>query len=98
LDESQRLTKTLRTENARLKDQVLALQSQNRDYADRADDDLSRIAVQDQAIQRLERSVEAYQDERDRLGEAYERLTSSLGRSSSPAGLGSGQVGADAPP
>ena len=79
LDESQRLTQTLRSENARLKDQVLALQGQNRDYADRAVDDLRRSASQDEAIERLEQSVRAYQEDRDRLHEAYEQLTSSLG-------------------
>ena len=84
LDESQRLTRTLRSENARLKDQVLALQGQNRDYADRAVDDLRRSATQDEAIERLEQSVRAYQEDRDRLHEAYERLTSSLGMRPSP--------------
>jgi hypothetical protein len=84
LEESQRLTQTLRAENARLKDQVLALQGQNRDYADRAVDDLRRSAAQDQAIERLEQSVQAYQEDRDRLHEAYERLTASLGMRPSP--------------
>jgi hypothetical protein len=84
LDESQRLTRTLRAENARLQDRVLALQGQNRDYADRAVDDLRRSAAQDQAIERLEQSVQAYQEDRDQLHEAYERLTSSLGMRPSP--------------
>ena len=84
LDESQRLNQTLRSENARLKDQVLALQGQNRDYADRAVDDLRRSAAQDQAIERLEQSVLAYQEDRDRLHEAYEQLTASLGMRPSP--------------
>jgi hypothetical protein len=84
LDEYQGLTQALRSENARLKDQVLALQGQNRDYADRAVDDLRRSAAQDQAIERLEQSVQAYQEDRDQLHEAYERLTSSLGMRPSP--------------
>ncbi len=57
LDESQRLVQSLRAENARLKDQVLGLEAQNRDYADRAVDDLRRLTARDQAIERLERSV-----------------------------------------
>lgn len=84
LEESHRLTETLRTENARLKDQVLSLQVQNRDYADRAVDDLRRLTARDQAIERLERSVHSYQDERDRMADAYRRLTAGLGRSPDP--------------
>ena len=80
LDESYRLAQTLRTENARLKDQVVALEAQNRDAADRALDDLRRLTARDQAIERLERSVEAYRDDRDRLAAAYERLTTTLSR------------------
>jgi hypothetical protein len=80
LDESQRLVQSLRAENARLKEQVLGLEAQNRDYADRALDDLRRLSARDQAIERLERSVQSYQDDRDRLAAAYGRLTVGLGR------------------
>jgi hypothetical protein len=78
--ECQQVSQTLRAENARLKDRALALQSQNRDYADRAVDDLRRLAAQDQAIERLERSVEAYQSEREKLADAYAQLTAALGQ------------------
>jgi hypothetical protein len=78
MDECQRLTQTLRSENARLKDRVLALQGQNRDYAERAVDDSRRLAIQDEAIERLERGVQAYQDERNRLEAAYQQLASNL--------------------
>jgi len=78
VDECQRIGQTLRSENARLKDRVLTLQSQNRDYADRAVDDSRRLAIQDEAIERLEHSVQAYQDERARLEAAYKQLASSL--------------------
>jgi hypothetical protein len=78
MDECQRVARTLRSENARLKDRVLALQSQNRDYADRAVDDSRRLAIQDEAIERLQQSVTAYQDERNRLEAAYEQLTANL--------------------
>jgi hypothetical protein len=80
LDESRRLTQALRAENARLKDEVVALQGQNRDLGDRAVDDQRRLAARDEAVERLERSVRAYQDERDRLAEAYEQFTAGLGR------------------
>ncbi len=81
LDESQRLAQSLRDENARLKDEVVGLKTQNRDYADRALDDLRRLTARDDAIQRLEQNVQDYQDDRDRLAAAYRRLAVSLGRS-----------------
>ena len=85
MDECQQLSRTLRSENARLKDQILVLQTQNRDFADRAEDDAHRLAIQDEAIERLESSVQAYQDERDRLEAAYHQLASSLGESRAKA-------------
>ena len=85
LGESQRLTKSLRAENARLQDQVLGLQAQNRDAADRAVDDLRRLTARDEVIERLRQSVQAYQDDRDRLAAAYQRLASSLDRPSDAA-------------
>jgi hypothetical protein len=78
VDECRQLTRTLRSENARLRDQLLAVQSQNRDYADRAVDDSRRLAVQDEAIERLESSVHAYQDERNRLEAEYRKIASAL--------------------
>jgi cell shape-determining protein MreC len=85
MEECQRMTQTLRSENARAKDRVLALQAQNRDYAERAVDDARRLATQDEAIERLEHSVQAYQDERARLEAAYKQLASNLGSTESPA-------------
>ena len=79
-DESQRLAQSLRAENARLKDEIVGLQTQNRDYADRSLDDLRRLTARDQAIERLEASVRGYQDDRDRLADAYRRLATGLGR------------------
>jgi chromosome segregation ATPase len=80
IDECQQQSRTLRSENARLKDQLLVLQAQNRDYADRALDDSRQLATQDTAIERLESSVQAYQDERARLESAFHQLASSLGQ------------------
>jgi hypothetical protein len=85
MEECQRVSTTLRAENARLKDRVLALQEQNRDYADRAVDDTRRLAIQGETIQRLEHSVRAYQDERARLEAAYKQLASSLDDAGSPS-------------
>jgi hypothetical protein len=85
MDECQRLAQTLRSENARLKDRYLAVQGQNRDYAERAVDDGKRLTIQDEAIERLEHSVQAYQDERTRLEAAYHQLATSLGVAESTA-------------
>jgi len=79
MDEAQKLTQSLRADNARLKERILALQGQNRDYAERAVDDARRLTVQEEAIERLEHSVQAYQDERNRLEAAYKRLVSNFG-------------------
>ncbi len=78
LDDSQRVSETLRSDNARLKDQVVNLREQNREMAERAVDDAKRLALQDRTIAQLENSVHAYQTERARLESAYERLTSNL--------------------
>jgi hypothetical protein len=79
MDECQKLSQALRADNARLRDRAIALQGQNRDYAERAVDDAKRLAIQDEAIERLEHSVQAYQDERTRFEAAYKQMASSLG-------------------
>ncbi len=84
-DESLQVTRSLREENARLKDQLVGLQAQNRDASDRALDDLRRLAARDEAIERLRVSVQQYQDDRDRLETAYQKLAASLGRSQDSA-------------
>ncbi len=85
VDECRQLSRTLRSENARLKDRILVLQTQNRELADRAEDDANRLASQDEAIERFESNVRAYQDERDQLEAAYHQLVSSLGESRAKA-------------
>jgi hypothetical protein len=88
LDESQQLAESLRAENARLKDRVVGLEAQNRDYSDRALDDLRRLTARDEAIGRLERGMHAYQDDRDQLAGAYRRLAMSLGRTTEDGRVG----------
>jgi hypothetical protein len=75
----QRAKQTLHTENARLQDQVLVLQTQNRDYADRAVDDSRRLAAQEETIDRLRQSTLAYQNDISRLEAAFHQLTANLG-------------------
>lgn len=97
VEESQRLVRNLRAENAKLKDQLLSLEAQNRDLADRAVDDLRRLTARDEAIARLEQSVQSYQDDQAKLAAAYERLTSSLGRAGEPLDRTASTREADAP-
>lgn len=87
LDECHRLSQTLRSENAQLKDQMLALRSQNEDYSERAVDDARRLAQLEAVNQRLETSVQAYQDERTRLESAYKELVASLPGSLKPVSI-----------
>jgi hypothetical protein len=97
LDECHRLSQTLRSENAQLKDQMLALRSQNQDYAERAVDDARRLAQLESVNQRLETSVQAYQDERTRLESAYKELRASLPGSQTPLGMDSQKQKQDEP-
>ena len=84
VDECHRLNQTLRSENAQLKDQMLAFRSQNQDYSERAVDDARRLDALEQANLRLETSVQAYQDERTRLETAYKELRASLPQAAQP--------------
>jgi hypothetical protein len=77
--ECQRISQVLRAENARYKDQNLALQAQNRDLADRAVDDYRRLAEQEQTIERLKESNLAYQNDRSQLETAFKQLKANLG-------------------
>jgi hypothetical protein len=98
VDDCQKITQSLRADNARLKDRLLAVQGQNRDYAERAVDDARRLAVQDEAIERLEHSVQAYQDERTRLEAAYKQLVSNLGAAGADGETRRGEAAGATPP
>jgi hypothetical protein len=87
LDECRRLSQTLRSENAQLKDQMLVLKGQNRDLAERAVDDSRRLSQLEEANDRLETSVQAYQDERTKLESAFKDLRASLPGSHQPLSL-----------
>ncbi|MFO0952179.1 MAG: OmpA family protein [Isosphaeraceae bacterium] len=74
LDECHRLSQTLRADNTRLKDVTAELRSQNQELTQRAVDDARKLAAQDEAVERLETSVAAYQKERDELAAAFESI------------------------
>lgn len=84
LDECRQRGQALRAENDRLKDQVLTLRSENQDIAQRSVDDERRLKAQEAAIDRLEETARAYQDDRERLASAYEHLKSQLQGSAGP--------------
>ncbi|WP_165229844.1 hypothetical protein [Aquisphaera insulae] len=76
--ECRRFSQEVRAENARLKDQVLALRTQNEDYAERAVDDGKRLARLEDANRELETSVVAFQEDRSQLEAAYQELRANL--------------------
>jgi hypothetical protein len=92
LDECRRLSQTLRSQNDQLKDQMLAYRNQNEDFSERAVDDSRRLDQQAEAIERLERSVQAYQAERDELQAAFRELRDSL-----PAAVRAASAASEAP-
>ncbi len=84
LDDCHKLSQTVQTENSRLKDLALKSRSQNRDLTQRAVDDGDRLRTQDEAIARLERSVQSYQDEREQMAAALERIKGTIQASADP--------------
>ena len=84
LDECHQVSVTLRAENTRLKDATLALRAENQDLTQRAMDDSRKITAQEQAVERLEKSVMAYQAERDKLAAAFETIKRQVRLSASP--------------
>jgi chemotaxis protein MotB len=84
LDDCHKLSQTLQSENSRLKDLALKYRSQNRDLTQRAVDDADRLRKQDEAIARLEQSVQAYQDEREQMAAALERIKGQVQASADP--------------
>jgi chemotaxis protein MotB len=76
LDECHRLSQTLQAENNRLRDTAISLRSQNQDLNQRAVEDARRLRVQEEEIQRLVQSVSAYQEDRDQLAAAFDRIKS----------------------
>jgi chemotaxis protein MotB len=88
LDECRRLSQTLQAENSRLKDTAVSLRSQNQDLNQRAVEDARRLRVQEDEIQRLVQSVSAYQQDREQLAAAFERLKRQIQTGSGPLSSG----------
>ena len=77
-EETRRQVLTLRAEVARTKDKAAKLSTQNREVVARAVEDARRIAALEEANEGLERSVVAYQDERDQYAEALRVIKSQV--------------------
>lgn len=87
VEDCRRLSQTLRSENAQLKDRMLALQAQNRDLSERAVDDSRRLAALEEVNSQLGTSLQVYQDERRKLESAYKDLRASLSNVPLPLSL-----------
>ncbi len=74
LDDAQKLVQGLRTENAQLKDTNLGLKVQNEDLSQRAVDDGQAIRALETANTQFEKSIEGYQDDRERMRAAFNDL------------------------
>jgi chemotaxis protein MotB len=88
LDDCHRLSQTLQAENTRLKDQTISLRSQNQDLNQRAVADARRLRLQDEEIERLVQSVTAYQQDREQLAAAFERLKGQIRSTVNPVSAG----------
>ncbi len=83
-DEAQKLVQSLRSENTQLKDSALTLKVQNQDLAQRAVDDDKAIRALESANNQYERSIQAYQEEREELQSAFRDLKGQVQTASGP--------------
>lgn len=74
MEESRGQTLALRAELVQAKDTAAKLRTQNRDVAARAVEDSRRLATLEETNERLEKSVVAYQQERDEYAAALDRI------------------------
>jgi outer membrane protein OmpA-like peptidoglycan-associated protein len=78
LAECHNRSQALQAEADQLKNEALGLRDRNRELAQRALEDAHRIHALEQSNTKLERSILAYQEERNRLVEAFEQLQSQI--------------------
>jgi chemotaxis protein MotB len=81
LEECHKEAQSLRAESAQLKDLTLKLRAHNQDLAQRGLDDARRIKEMADSTERLERSVQAYQAERDEMAAAFDEFKRRLAAS-----------------
>jgi len=85
LDDCKLRLTAVQSENEQLRDAALNIRNQNRDMALRAVEDSRRLRAQDEAIQRLEKSVLAYQEERERMAVTLDQLRTQVKTAASEA-------------
>jgi hypothetical protein len=78
LAQCQNRSQLLQAEASRLRDDATQLRSKNRELAQRAVEDARRLRGLEEANRRLEKSVIAYQDERDQVQNAFNELKREL--------------------
>lgn len=71
-------TQLLQAESSRLKDESTQLRAKNRELAQRAVEDARRLRGLEEVNRRLEKSVVAYQDERDQVQRVFDDLKREL--------------------
>jgi hypothetical protein len=74
LDDCRLRLQAVQAENEQLRDVALNVRNQNRDLSLRAVEDSRRLRAQDEAIARLEKSVMAYQEDRERTALLLDQL------------------------
>ncbi len=77
--------KAVQSENEQLRDVALSVRNQNRDMSLRAVEDSRRLRSQDEAIDRLEKSVMEYQGDRERMAALLDELRSQVKTAASDA-------------
>lgn len=78
LAECRQRSQALQAEATQLKNEALGLRDRNRELAQRAIEDAHQIHTLKQSNSRLEKSLLAYQEERNRLVEAFEQLQNQI--------------------
>jgi hypothetical protein len=78
LEEGRRTIQALRSDNDRLKDQLLTLRNENHDLSERAVDDSRRIAALSESVDDYRGSIHAYQARQDELKESFRALRDGL--------------------
>ncbi|HEX8203218.1 MAG TPA: hypothetical protein VF590_22265, partial [Isosphaeraceae bacterium] len=84
LEECHKLSRSLQAETAQLKDAAINLRAHNQDLAQRAVADGRRIEELERVNRRLERSVAAYQEEREQLAASLERIKRQVASAADP--------------
>jgi flagellar motor protein MotB len=82
LDDCHKQCQNFQLEASQLKDDVLKLRATHQDLAHRSIEDAKRLKALDEENRQLERSVIAYQEDRDRLAAAFEQFKRQLAATS----------------